>query len=51
MGYETRTSGALAIEASRYDQLLYELDTNLYGFCYLNSDGSKVCASYVGEKF
>ena len=33
MGYETRIRGALAIEASGYDQFLYELHTNLYGFC------------------
>ena len=38
MGYETRIRGAVAIEASGYDQLLYELDTNLSSFC-IYSDG------------
>jgi hypothetical protein len=44
--YETRTRGAVAIEASGYDQLLYELDTNLYAST-ICSDGSKVCVPYV----
>lgn len=38
MGYETRIRGAVAIEASGYDQLWYELDTNLSSFC-IYSDG------------
>ena len=44
--YETRTRGAVAIEASGYDQLLYELDTNLSSFC-IYSDGLHFCVPYV----
>jgi len=28
---------------------LFLAGLHLFGFCHLDSDGSKVCASYVGE--
>jgi hypothetical protein len=47
MGYETRIRGAVAIEASGYDQLLYELDTNLSSFC-IYSDGLHFLCTLCG---